>query len=81
METGKIKFYNPTKGFGFIKRDAGGEDLFFHINNVMEGIMAEQLQENVAVSFIEEEGRKGSQAGNVNLVGGAAEATYDENDA
>jgi cold shock CspA family protein len=43
METGKIKFYNPTKGFGFIKRDAGGEDLFFHINNVMEGIMAEQF--------------------------------------
>jgi cold shock protein len=81
MEQGTIKFYNPTKGFGFIKRDAGGEDLFFHINNVMEGIMAEQLQENVAVEFNEGQGRKGSQAEEVNLVGGAATATYDENDA
>jgi len=71
METGLIKFYNPTKGFGFIKRNSGGEDLFFHINNVMEGIAAEQLQENVAVSFTEGEGRKGPQAENVNLVGGS----------
>ena len=36
MSTGTVKFYNSTKGFGFITKDDGG-DLFFHISSVQGG--------------------------------------------
>ena len=32
MATGKIKWFNPTKGYGFIENDAGGKDVFLHIS-------------------------------------------------
>ncbi len=76
--TGSIKFYNPTKGFGFIKTDAGAE-LFFHITNVVEGTTAEQLQEGVTVTFEEGMGREGPQAERVTVAGGAMSSdSFDE---
>ena len=50
MATGKIKWFNPTKGYGFIENDAGGKDVFLHIS-ALEEAGIETLQEGEAVSF------------------------------
>ena len=50
MATGKIKWLNPTKGYGFIENDAGGKDVFLHIS-ALEEAGIDQLQEGEAVSF------------------------------
>ena len=50
MATGKIKWFNPTKGYGFIENDAGGKDVFLHISALEESGI-DQLQEGEAVSF------------------------------
>jgi cold shock protein len=68
METGVIKFFNTAKGFGFIKRDSGADDIFFHINHVAKGISPDQLQENTTVSFAPDNGNKGEFATSVAIV-------------
>ena len=50
MPTGKIKWFNPTKGYGFIENDAGGKDIFLHIS-ALEEAGIDTLQEGEAVSF------------------------------
>ena len=50
MATGKIKWFNPTKGYAFIENDAGGKDVFLHIS-ALEEAGIDQLQEGEAVSF------------------------------
>lgn len=55
MSTGKVKFFNETKGFGFITPDDGGKDLFVHISAVEQG----QLNDDDAVEFEIGEGQKG----------------------
>ena len=60
---GKVKFFNSQKGFGFITPDAGGKDLFVHVNSLEDG--TESLNEGQKVEFVEEEGRKGPEAKNV----------------
>ena len=50
MPTGKIKWFNPTKGYGFIENDAGGKDVFLHIS-ALEEAGIETLQEGEAVTF------------------------------
>lgn len=57
MATGKIKFFNDKKGFGFIKPDDGGSDVFIHISNVHNGI--EDLREGDSVSYEVRDGKKG----------------------
>jgi CspA family cold shock protein len=57
MATGTVKFFNETKGFGFIKSDNGGE-VFVHITGITSG----NLSENDKVEFEVEEGRKGPTA-------------------
>ena len=64
MVTGKVKWFDTTKGFGFITPDEGGKDVFAHFS----GIKAEgyaQLEENQVVAFDIEEGPKGLQAVNI----------------
>ncbi len=63
MITGTVKFFNDTKGFGFISRD-GGDDVFVHFSNInSEG--RKTLVENQEVSFEVGQGKKGPEALNV----------------
>ena len=55
MSTGIVKFFNDTKGFGFITPDDGGKDLFVHISAVEAGT----LNDNDKVEFEVGEGQKG----------------------
>lgn len=62
MANGVVKWFNADKGFGFIAPESGSKDLFVHISNVNGG---GALQEGERVTFDEQEGRKGPEAGNV----------------
>lgn len=55
MSTGTVKFFNETKGFGFITPDDSGDDLFVHITAIEAG----QLHENDKVEYEIGEGQKG----------------------
>ena len=64
---GKVKWFNPTKGYGFIENDAGGKDVFLHIS-ALEEAGIDQLQEGEAVSFEIGENRGKENAINVKKV-------------
>jgi CspA family cold shock protein len=59
--TGTVKFFNGSKGYGFITNDETGSDIFVHAT-ALDGI---QLNEGDKVSYEEEEGKKGMIAVNV----------------
>ncbi|MCF5229685.1 MULTISPECIES: cold-shock protein [Pseudomonas] len=64
MATGKVKWFNAEKGFGFITQDGGGPDLFVHFSAISaEGFKT--LEENQKVEFEIGQGAKGPQAQNV----------------
>lgn len=64
METGKVKFFDAKKGFGFITPDNGNKDVFVHFTNIVgEGFRT--LEEGQPVQFERGEGRKGPEARNV----------------
>jgi len=65
-ETGTVKFFNTDKGFGFIKPDKGGADIFVHISAVQASGLA-GLSENQKVSFDTEPDRRGKGTKAVNL--------------
>lgn len=67
MATGTVKWFNESKGFGFITQDDGGEDLFVHHSAVQVGGFR-SLQEGQRVSYDVIDGAKGKQAGNVQLL-------------
>ena len=66
MATGKVKWFNDAKGYGFIARD-DGEDVFVHFSAI-DGEGYRTLQEGAAVQFEVIEGPKGLQAKNVTKV-------------
>lgn len=63
MQEGTVKFFNNTKGFGFIKPSDSSEDIFVH-----ESGLIDEIRENDKVKFDLEKGRKGMNAVNVELV-------------
>jgi CspA family cold shock protein len=60
MGKGTVKFFNETKGFGFIKEDESNKEYFVHVSGLVD-----QVKENDEVTFELEEGRKGLMAVNV----------------
>ena len=65
MTTGTVKFFNESKGYGFIAPDGGGQDAFVHISAV-ENSGLRTLRENQRVSYELQEDRRGKMAA-VNL--------------
>ncbi len=66
MATGKVKWFNGEKGFGFIAQDDGGKDVFVHFSAI-EGDGFRNLNENDAVEYTVQQGPKGLQAANVRV--------------
>lgn len=60
MQEGTVKFFDETKGFGFITPNDGGKEVFVHVSGLKESI-----RENDVVHYDVEEGRKGPNAVNV----------------
>ena len=58
MATGTVKWFNATKGFGFIQPDAGGKDFFLHIS-ALERAGLREIADGAKVSFELESGRDG----------------------
>ncbi len=66
-ETGTVKWFNDAKGFGFISRENGGEDLFVHFRSIQSSGF-KSLQEGQKVSFVAVKGDKGMQADQVQVL-------------
>jgi CspA family cold shock protein len=64
MATGTIKWFNESKGFGFISQDNGGADVFVHYSAI-QGTGFKTLKEGQQVTFEVEDGPKGPQATSV----------------
>ena len=60
---GKVKFFNYSKGFGFITSEETGEDIFVHSSGLKE-----EIRENDVVQFDLERGKKGMNAVNVKII-------------
>ena len=64
MATGTVKWFNDSKGFGFISQEGGGEDLFAHFSAI-QGSGFKTLTEGQSVTFDVTNGPKGKQASNI----------------
>jgi cold shock protein len=63
MLTGTIKFFNASKGYGFIKDDQSGQEVFVHVSGLID-----EVQENDTVTYEVKEGKKGLNAVNVKRI-------------
>ena len=70
MATGTVKWFNDSKGYGFIQPDGGGKDVFVHFSNI-QGSGFKSLAEGAKVEFETREGQKGPEATNVVPLGGS----------
>jgi CspA family cold shock protein len=62
MNTGTVKFFNETKGFGFIRESESGKEYFVHVTGLVD-----KIRDNDTVTFEIQEGKKGLNAVNVKL--------------
>jgi len=62
MATGTVKFFNESKGFGFITPAGGGKEVFVHVTGLID-----QIRENDEVTYEVEEGKKGPSAVKVKI--------------
>jgi CspA family cold shock protein len=65
-KTGRVKWFNKQKGFGFIEADNGGSDLYFHVRSINS--KNKDLETGQKVSYIEVQGQKGPQADSIEIV-------------
>lgn len=73
MPSGRVKWFNDLKGFGFIEPDGGGPDIFAHFSAIaMEGFKT--LKEGARVSYDVNEGPKGLLAANIRTAEAAGDA-------
>lgn len=63
MKKGKVKFFNSSKGFGFIVPDDGGDEIFVHQSGLID-----KIRENDEVQYDVEQGKKGLNAVNVEVI-------------
>ena len=63
MQEGTVKFFNTTKGFGFITPSNGGQDVFVHVSGLID-----EVRENDTVSYEVENGKKGVNAVKVRVI-------------
>jgi len=64
MSTGTVKFFNETKGFGFISEEGSGKDHFVHISGLID-----EIREGDNVEYELQEGKKGLNAVQVKVIG------------
>jgi|TARA_B110000091_G_C13472373_1_gene332690 CspA family cold shock protein len=64
---GKVKWFNPTKGFGFIEREDKEKDVFVHVSAVRDAQL-DHLNEGESISFDVEDGPKGPNATNLQKI-------------
>jgi CspA family cold shock protein len=64
---GKVKWFNPTKGFGFIEREDKDKDVFVHVSAVRAAGL-DHLNDGEAISFDVEDGPKGPNATNLHKI-------------
>ena len=67
MKTGSVKWFNPSKGYGFISPDGGWKDIFVHIS-ALETSGIKNLSENQKVSYDEARNKDKISAGNIKLI-------------
>lgn len=63
MQEGTVKFFNETKGFGFITPASGGADVFVHVS-----ALTSEIRENDRVTFDVQDGKRGLNAVNVKVI-------------
>ena len=66
MPTGRVRYYDAEKGFGFLSKDEGGDEVFVRASALPEGVTA--LKRNQKVEFGVFEGKRGEQALSVRLI-------------
>jgi len=66
MQNGKLKWYNPVKGFGFITPESGSNDIFVHITELKKaGIQEDNILEGMELTYEEQDFRGKTVAGNI----------------
>ena len=68
QQTGTVKWFNESMGYGFITPDGGGKDLFAHFRDIQGNDQYKTLAENARVQFVVSQGAKGPQATNISPI-------------